>query len=270
MDRSNTIVIYIFIFIFCLQSYKIQSQRLLVEDARECDGGTCDWEEDSMWDEEEFEEEEENNEVWQSGTVDDMMDYLECDAQEGTTVLNQFYQEDTWNLLQSTYRSVVGKNKSSLGKKVNEKYSSGFQVKFQVEKFDDVGRGVVASEFIPKGTLVWTTKNTARFSSGKDYRTFLKALPSYLACDVLHWAYTRYDTHRRPLVCVDLCEGSFVNSGDDPEEINIGFLPGEHERNSRWSGCDMQFYALRDIQIGEEMRGDYSAFAEMVWDKLTL
>ena len=73
------------------------------------------------------------------------------------------------------------------------------------------------------------------------------------------------------MICVDLDEGSFVNSADDDDSYNMALgndegvfydQATEEEQYELWYGCKMKFYAYRDIQAGEEILAGYGDFAE--------
>mmetsp|Transcript_55868 Transcript_55868/g.62473 ORF Transcript_55868/g.62473 Transcript_55868/m.62473 type:complete len:227 (+) Transcript_55868:385-1065(+) len=119
------------------------------------------------------------------------------------------------------------------------------------------GRGVFATEFIPKGTLVRTGKQVADFYEMEDFRNFLgKLFPhhKYSACDILNWAYAEYKddddedrTAPRWTLAVDLDHAALINHAQTKEEINLD------------CGGDVEI-ALQDIQQGEELLCDYNAF----------
>ena len=69
------------------------------------------------------------------------------------------------------------------------------------------------------------------------------------------------------LVCADLDEGSFLNNAKYIPQWNIELgtdrlLGKDEDRKVTWYGCDMKFYAKRDIHPGEEIRANYADFAE--------
>merc|ERR1712166_320212 len=119
------------------------------------------------------------------------------------------------------------------------------------------------------GSLLYLPTNNAAFYNGQTYRNFLRALPSKLACDVLIWAFVRWvslesNYNNKNMVCVDLDEGSFINTpeGDDDKNMVLGDDKGEllHDMEDEtivWYGCKMKFYAFRDIVAGEEIRASY-------------
>lgn len=217
--------------------------------------------------------------VFQSGSIWDIYWWNDCEiehhhADAGLPIHNQ----TVWNMLRSVYGETVdefansirlGPNKSKPSQHTNSSKIDadwGYQVPVDVKIVPGYGRGVFATEKIRKDSIVWKSKNTAKFSSGEDYRRFLKSLPDALACDVIMWAYTRFDVDRKALVCVDLDPGSFVNGCDSPDECNL--TPDD---NNFWTGCNIAFRAARDILSGEELRLDYGFSAKDIgWVALGL
>lgn len=197
-----------------------------------------------------------DDEVWEHGDLDEINNHLHCS--DDPRVIN--HSTETWKFLQSTYESIV-KDESSLppGGFLG---LDGFYVPYKIVEQDeeDGSLVLVATKPIPKGTLIWKSIRTARFQSSKDYRQFLRQLPPALGCDVLKWAYTRWDQHDM-VACVDFDPGTFI------KECNTNANDHEHDCNlqvasPRGSGCKLQFVAQRDIAAGEEFRMDYS-FSEM-------
>jgi hypothetical protein len=219
------------------------------------------------------EEEEDVYDVWESGMLWEMNEHLDCDAiidernEEG-----RMHDDENWRSLQETYKQVVGLENASIPA-VFDRAVTGYQVPIYIDfaKEEEVGRGVFAKELIPRGTLVWQSTMTAKFENGQDFREFLKRLPPELACDVLSWAYTRkmlLSVKESPklkrqgqVICVDLDEGSYTNSGMTDFQCSIGFA--DKFSAKRASGCDLEFYSNRDILAEEEMRLDYLTFAEL-------
>jgi hypothetical protein len=227
-------------------------------------------------DEDDDSELEEKN-VWTVGTVDQMYEELDCpEANEGFT---QIHTRETWETFNQIYNEVVGPEKSSLPPKFT---SNGFQHPIEIKFDPQRGRGVFATTLIPEGSLIWQSDNTAIFEDPQDYRNFIRKLPQPLACDVLIWAYSRMISEERDdefYACVDLDEGSFINSGG-PSKRNMalglddGPMPhdvGEEVEKQSWYGCKLKFYALKDIPPGAEIMADYGEFAEPHgWEELGL
>ena len=198
-------------------------------------------------------------EIWENGDLGELHKHLHCNDDPIATN----HTTATWKLLQSTYESIV-KDQSSLppGGFLGV---DGFYVPYEiVEHEDHGGLMIVATKPIRKGTLIWKSIRTARFLSGKDYRQFLRQLPPALGCEVLKWAYTRWEQDHM-VACVDFDPGSLIkecngdNDDDDEDDYDDCTL---RIASPRSSGCNLQFVANRDIDAGEEFRMDYS-FAEM-------
>lgn len=224
------------------------------------------------YEEEEDEDDDDDFDVWTEGNVNQMYEELGCpEENDGFT---KVHDGETWELLNRIYNDVVGRDKSSLPSNF---IKSGFKHSIEV-KFDPVmGRGVYAASVIRKGSLIWQSDNTAIFDEPQDYRNFIRALPRELSCDVLIWAYSRMISEDRDdefYVCVDLDEGSFINSVfDRPSLLNMavglddGPMPDgadtdEGIQKLSWYGCKLKFYATKDIQVGEQIMADYGEFAE--------
>mmetsp|Transcript_23356 Transcript_23356/g.55371 ORF Transcript_23356/g.55371 Transcript_23356/m.55371 type:complete len:349 (+) Transcript_23356:165-1211(+) len=237
------------------------------EDEEEAEGD----DDDDEYDEEE-DEEEDDFDVWTEGNVNQMYEELGCP--ENNDGFTKVHSQETWQEFNRIYNKVVGPSKSSLPPKFT---SSGFQYPVEIKHDPVRGRGVyVKTTTIPKGSLIWQSTNTAIFDDPQDYRTFILSLPPPLACDVLIWAYSRMISDDRPeefYACVDLDEGSFINSiYDEPSLLNMaiglddGPMPDDAKEDiekQTWYGCsELKFYALKDIPPGTEIIADYGEFAE--------
>jgi SET domain len=169
-----------------------------------------------------------------------------------------------WLGMRDAYQAAVGLRRSSLTVSTGH----GFSVDVEATQADEKGRGVFAVSPIKKGALVWSTKMTARFGRGSDYRRFLASIRDDLACDVLQWAYVQSlefedSETTKAFISVDLDDGSFINSYNLEEHEeggpNIGCDP---EVAKEFPGaCKQNYFALRDIEEGEELLLDYSEFA---------
>lgn len=171
--------------------------------------------------------------------------------------------------MREAYISVVGHEHSSLS---TDRTTDGFHVRVQARQADHKGRGIFAMEPIKKGQKVWSTSMTARFTSGNDYRAFLAEIPADLACDVIQWAYVQSlpsidEDTERAFISVDLDEGSFVNScgdeggSDDDEDTEANLGCHQEAAQHEEGGCKLNYFATRDIEVGEEILLDYSDFA---------
>ena len=201
--------------------------------------------------------------VWKEGSLEEIGKYLDCDW--GST---EIHQEDAWGTFNKVYNEVVGLEWSTIPPKYG---SNGFQMPVEIKFDEDVGRGVFTKVPIKKGDLIYISTNNAQFHAAQDYRNYLRSLPVALACDVLIWAFSRMLSAETELhiACVDLDEGSFINTAPVSSlECNMelgtetGLLKEGDDETSTHYGCDLKFYAKRDIQENEEIRADYGEFAE--------
>jgi len=166
------------------------------------------------------------------------------------------HDEATWKFIQDTYYETVSGPRHEYDADYTRRYKSidtirsGFNVDIDVKDDGFRGRSIYAAEFIPKGTQVWKSFHLARFETPKELTLFLSRLNRYdLQCDSLLWAYVEKN---QGSVSLALDEGSFVNHGESDAVVNL----------------DSDCYALRDIQVGEEMLENYShfiGFHELVW-----
>jgi hypothetical protein len=150
--------------------------------------------------------------------------------------------------------------------------SSGFAVPVEARQTESIGRGIFVTDTpVKKGQKVWSTVQTARFEKGDDFRRFLQSIPNSLSCDILEFfSYVQSvknaaDETEKLYISTDLDEGCFINSvedwnGDGIERIaNIGC---DHEMaKNEPGGCQENYFALRDIAVGEELLLDYEEFA---------
>jgi len=246
-----------------------------------------DWEDDddeytAYWRKfHEIPEEGEEWDVWKHGGKEALYEALDCDATYEDSTFETIHNAETWQVFNKVYNEVIaatrGDEKLQQESTIPPKFEKhGFQFPIEVKFSSESGRGVFAMADIPEGSLLYTSANNGAFLNGQTYRNFLKALPSPLACDVMIWAFVRWvsleseenDAH---MACVDLDEGSFVNSASEEEQFNmaLGNDEGklyadctEEEQWELWPGCKMKFYAARDIKAGEEIRASYGDFAE--------
>lgn len=105
------------------------------------------------------------------------------------------------------------------------------------------GLGLVADEFIPKGTMVW------KFLLGFDQRFTHEQVANFP--EIVQRYLARHASFRRSglyLLCAD--EGNYFNHSDVP---NVHSIEQEGEE-------EMSTYTLRDIQPGEELTENYGEY----------
>jgi hypothetical protein len=211
-----------------------------------------------------------------SGNYDDFWDELDCDDVLGVdeSAVRPIPNQSTWTLLRGVYLGIVGPSNSTI--EVQDIWlSNGFQVPVKVDQIPGKGRGVVALQDIPEGTFILKDLHTARFRSPVEYRRFLVSIHKEWACDVMGlWAYTEDYSfeddddddddddeeeettatliRQRPVISVDLDDGTFINTADSTTPKNIDHLT---------------YTATRLIQAGEELIVDYGDFEKAgSWD----
>jgi len=201
-------------------------------------------------------------------TVSDMWKDLKCDRIFKRE--RPVHSQTKWINARTLYRIIVGHD-SSIGAidqvNVDAVVPSGFSVPVEAKQSPPKGRGLFALSDIPAGSLIWSTKKTARFRTGQSYRQFIYGLEEALACDVLQWAYVQ-DVGGELRVSVDLDEGCFCNDAGG-EEANTGC--DEDVAEGYEGGCQENDFALRDVKKGEELLCAYGEFAiQHGWKKFGL
>lgn len=206
------------------------------------------------------------------GSQDELSVLLNCsevhtnDMYEGAVIPDQ----KRWKVMNEVYHATMAKYRTK-----EDKYKT-FPKKFQqsgLSKFTEikiapvVGRGVYATQDIPKETRIWTSTNTAEFRSGDAFREFVKLLAKRdkdAACDSLNWSYLVKTSSNEYAVCVDMDEGALFNDYSDFDEINVG----EVHHDTKYGCGGKSVYAERDIRAGEEFRLDYGTFCEEEYNAL--
>ncbi len=118
------------------------------------------------------------------------------------------HSQQVWINARALYEGIVGDDHSSIqvqhkSRKFKNYFDdnttrndNGFSVPVDAKQAPPKGRGIFAVNDIKAGTLIWSTKKTARFDSGSSYREFIYGLEVGVACDVLQWAYVQDVSHR--------------------------------------------------------------------------
>lgn len=213
-------------------------------------------------------------EILIDSALTDWGDLFGCDFSQPSPI----YDESTWEIYRSTYYEVT-KNEPVPSSPVNGK-QTGFQVPIEVHYIEGKGRGIIASEFIRKGDLVYSgTINAAEFWDLETFWKYINALPSELLCDPLQWVYTadlaNYDesTQSKPVLCFEMDEGALFN--DDSWDYNAGCHPMFDDWMVPPEICMKNFYALENIYPGEEILLSYDDFVsdlpfEDIWPEISV
>jgi len=119
-------------------------------------------------------------------------------------------------------------------------------VKTKVQESAIHGLGLFADQFIPKGTEIW------KFTPGFDVK-FTKeqvlSFPKILQIFIYTYAWK---SKKSGLYCHSVDDGRFFNHCSNPNSLSE-YRDDEEESVN---------VALRDIQIGEEITNNYSAFED--------
>ncbi|KAG7340604.1 hypothetical protein IV203_024147 [Nitzschia inconspicua] len=176
---------------------------------------------------------------------------------------------ETWNALYRAYHATVDPDNKFL---TATEYQNSWKVPIEVKYRRPEGRGVYAKEFIPKGTLVWssTSRNTAIFESSHDRREFIKYLiedpkTRHLACDAQMWFDVIRSSDKTFYICQTFDEAVLLNtvSGEkshdqiniEPQSMSLSTDNPDYDENDCY-GND-HYFTLRDIQAGEQFRIKY-------------
>lgn len=121
---------------------------------------------------------------------------------------------------------------------------------YYVAHSDGKGRGNFASRNITKGTLIHPGyPYTVFFLDANSWYRFVSALPRLMACDVMEWAWQQDLTNSGNVVmCLNMDKAVFFNDGDGRNNMEMK------------EATSLDFYASRDVEIGEELLYDYGHF----------
>jgi hypothetical protein len=100
--------------------------------------------------------------------------------------------------------------------------------------------GLIAHEFIPKGTVIWKLMPGFDVILSEDE---LRELPPTVQEQVMHYGFFHLELERH-ILCAD--DDRFANHSDT---ANVKF-------------CGNHFIAIRDIHEGEEITNKYTEFGE--------
>jgi hypothetical protein len=204
--------------------------------------------------------------VWENGDIWALSVELEC-SREDPFAYSHIHVDEGWKIFNAAYHRALIVTTPSIPK---EYEGDGFQVPVEIKFTPGAGRGIFATTPLEKGTLVWKPLNTAQFSTGMEFRLFLKYLPKKFACDVLIWSYavkvssvasdnsSTVDVYN---VFVDLDSGALFNTASYPSERNLEVRDVVCDQDD--IGCKNDaIYTTRDIAPGEgeRHRGGASCF----------
>ena len=201
---------------------------------------------------------EESNFEGEPSTPKQFWQHYKCD--ERFKHERPIHSTEDWEKAMNVYNDILGED-------ILNKDKESFKVKVETKQAGKKGRGIFAVEPIEKGTLMWSAKRTARFQSGDAYNKFLQNLDEDFACDVLQWAYVQsinsneeQDNNSNDLrISVDLDECSFCNDGRSKYRSNMAC--DEDQAQDYEGGCQLNYFATRNIEKGEEILCHYDEFA---------
>eukprot|EP00978_Attheya_sp_CCMP212_P006382 scaffold14442_cov46-Attheya_sp.AAC.3 len=132
------------------------------------------------------------------------------------------------------------------------------KVKYKVDFEPQEGHTVRASERIPKGTLVYSDEDKGVFRSEEEFHQFLSILnDERLACYIVVVFGDTMEDGTNSSVTSPLDESALVVGGRFKSDGSIGFIS-----NVTNDQCitTTEYYALRDIEVGEELAISHSVF----------
>lgn len=215
---------------------------------------------------------------WDQMTFSELRDYFDCSdhAQDLNKALPTLTE---WMVLQHQYRELVDSGPLALLRSVVPPtlgYSHGSSSSsvnddddhhdipppYYASQSEGKGRGLFASRPIRKGELVQDgPRSSVIFPNATSFRRLIVNLPRMTACDVTEWAWTQQLTSNdddddddnnkehdeKMWILLDLNIAALMNSSDEPNAA---------PRSNRHT----KFYALRDIDVDEEILQDYSLY----------
>ena len=196
----------------------------------------------------------EMNEI-QNMTYSELYDYFNCE--QVFSEKRPLPREEVWIHAHQTlnyilHNSFSSKNRNGKSIWIKDGFHVAHEAKYTISK----GRGIFATQDIPRGTLVWSTRRTIFFSSGTSYRMFLIHVDRYFVCDFIEWSWVQTFQDGMSRIAIALDDGSLCNDASDTANIGCD----EEVAKLYEGGCVHNYIALRDIKSGEELQCDYSSF----------
>ena len=178
-------------------------------------------------------------------------------------------EDNEWGPMYQAYHAIVPAEQATIPLHYQ---ANAFVLPIDIQYSPDTGRGIVATTFIPKGTMVWRPRNAAEFTSKEQVRGFLEHILAHaqkeVACDAIRWLYSMKASPREDdyVLCVDFDEGSMINRAETLGEVNVEAVfhkIDDNEEDRTVYGCQQgELYTTKDIHPGEELLMDYAEFAE--------
>ena len=186
----------------------------------------------------------------------------------------------------------IRENETSGRRKVNAAQDKGSVLTVPVQIGDagpEKGRGVFATQPIPKGTLLIDLDrgDVGIFKEGHSWRKFAATLPRETACNFIEWSWVQNvppahenddDIRNGLTIFTAFDESNLINNaqwGDGVANVRCG-SPPEHWESLRsseqasipdmdepWGPCRFHYYASRDISPGDELLINYGEFEDV-------
>lgn len=119
-------------------------------------------------------------------------------------------------------------------------------VKTKIKESKIHGIGLFADEFIKKGTVIW------RFTPGFDIKFTEEQILSFPDLVQIYLSKYTWKSKKSGLYCFCTDDGKFFNHSDE-QNCFSEYLDNEDES---------QVFAIRDIEIDEELTDNYSSFED--------
>lgn len=192
------------------------------------------------------------NEI-QNMTYSELYNYFHCE--QVFSEKRPLPKEEVWIHAQQTFENILCdsfKNTNIQAIRRRDGFHVAHEAKYTISK----GRGIFAAQDIKKGSLVWSTRRTIFFTSGRTYRKFLIDINRHFVCDFIEWSWVQTFENGTSRIAIALDDGSLCNDAGDTANIGCN----EEFSKSYEGGCVHNYIALRDIKLGDELLCDYSSF----------